>query len=258
VLRNAVGSVQSVLVLGGGSEIGGACALALVEQGARKVVLAARNPDNADVSDNAKRLTAAGADRVETIPFDADDVANHATVVAKAGAALGGDIDVAIVAFGVLGDEGAAADPETAAAIGRTNYLGAVAAMRALANHMTTQGHGAIVYLSSVAGERVRAANPTYGSSKAGADGFARGLADQLINARSGVQVLVVRPGFVTTKMTTGMQKAPLSTTPDVVAAAMLKGLRSGATVVWAPSALRWMFVVLRHLPNAVFRRMPR
>jgi decaprenylphospho-beta-D-erythro-pentofuranosid-2-ulose 2-reductase len=75
--------------------------------------------------------------------------------------------------------------------------------------------------------------------------------------AASGVQVLVVRPGFVTTRMTAGLKRAPMSTTPEVVAQATVAGLASGAHTVWVPGKLRWVFAILRHLPRAVFRRLP-
>jgi decaprenylphospho-beta-D-erythro-pentofuranosid-2-ulose 2-reductase len=101
----------------------------------------------------------------------------------------------------------------------------------------------------------VRAANFVYGATKAGLDGFAQGLGDAL--APSGARVLVVRPGFVHTRMTAGMRPAPFATTPDAVARDVVAGLRAGRSVVWSPGILRWVFVVLRHLPRAVFRRLP-
>ena len=109
--------------------------------------------------------------------------------------------------------------------------------------------------LSSVAGERVRKANFVYGSSKAGLDGFAQGLGDALVG--SGASVLVVRPGFVFTRMTEGMKAAPLATTADAVAAATVKALHSGRRTVWVPGTLRPVFSAFRHLPGPVWRRLP-
>jgi decaprenylphospho-beta-D-erythro-pentofuranosid-2-ulose 2-reductase len=109
--------------------------------------------------------------------------------------------------------------------------------------------------MSSVAGERVRKVNPVYGGTKAGLDGFAQGLGDSL--AGTGVHVLVVRPGFVHSAMTTGMKPAPFATTPDQVAAATVAGLRAGRRTVWAPGILRYVFMVLRHLPGPIWRRLP-
>jgi decaprenylphospho-beta-D-erythro-pentofuranosid-2-ulose 2-reductase len=109
--------------------------------------------------------------------------------------------------------------------------------------------------MSSVAGERARKSNYVYGASKAGIDAFAQGLGDRL--AGTGVNVMVVRPGFVHTKMTAGMDQAPLSTTPDAVAAEIVKGLARGSHTVWAPPPLRLVMSVLRHVPRPIFRRLP-
>jgi len=139
--------------------------------------------------------------------------------------------------------------------VATTNYVGAVAAGLASARRLREQGHGALVALSSVAGVRVRRANFIYGSSKAGMDGFFQGLADSL--AGTGVRVLIVRPGFVRTRMTAGMEAAPMATTAEAVAAATVKGLQVGRSVVWVPAQLRWVFAAFRLLPQAVWRRIP-
>jgi decaprenylphospho-beta-D-erythro-pentofuranosid-2-ulose 2-reductase len=120
---------------------------------------------------------------------------------------------------------------------------------------MRRQGHGRIVVLSSVAGERVRPANMVYGATKAGLDGFALALGDSLVS--SGVSVLVVRPGFVRSAMTQGMEAAPFATTPDAVAEATARALQSGRRIVWVPGVLRYVFMVLRHLPAPLWRRLP-
>jgi decaprenylphospho-beta-D-erythro-pentofuranosid-2-ulose 2-reductase len=125
----------------------------------------------------------------------------------------------------------------------------------AVARLLRAQGHGTLVVLSSVAGERVRRANFIYGSSKAGTDAFALGLGDALRG--SGARVLTVRPGFVRTKMTEGLPAAPLSTTADAVAEATVRALASGRELIWVPAQLRLVFVVFRHLPRVLWRRLP-
>ena len=252
-MRDALGDPQSVLVLGGTSEIGVATARALAARRARTVVLAARDPSRCSAAADAIR--AAGADRVETVEFDARDTASHPAFVDDVFARFG-DIDLAIVAFGVLGDaDVAASDAPTAVEIIETNFTGAASVMTPLARRMADQGHGTIVLLSSVAGERVRKSNYVYGASKAGIDGFAQGLGDSL--AGSGVRVMIVRPGFVKTKMTEGLDPVPLSTTADAVADAIVRGLARGSDVVWVPAPLRGVMSALRHVPRAVFRRLP-
>ena len=168
-----------------------------------------------------------------------------------------GDIDLALVAFGVLGEED---DPVSVAQV---NYVGAASAMSALAARMSEQGHGTIVVLSSVAAIRPRKFNPVYGATKAALDAFARGLADALHG--SGVHVLLVRPGFVTGRMTAGMQPAPLATTPDAVGAAVAGALRRdgsvftpGRSVVWVPGSVAVLSAAFRVIPRPLWRRIAR
>lgn len=247
-MRDAVGNIASILVLGGGSEIAVETIKALTKRRLRRVVLAVRSPDKvADVVDD---LRSRGLE-VAAIPFDGADIASHDRVIASA--FDDGDFDVVLSAFGQLGDQDELDDDPTAAGeLAVVNYAGQVSALTAVAKQLKIQGHGTIVVLSSVAGERVRKDNATYGSTKAGLDGFAQGLGDRLRG--TGVGVMIVRPGFVHTRMTEGMDPAPLSTTPDAVAADIVSGLDRGATVIWSPAALRYLFSVLRHLPRPLWR----
>jgi decaprenylphospho-beta-D-erythro-pentofuranosid-2-ulose 2-reductase len=146
-------------------------------------------------------------------------------------------------------------DSDQAVEMAAVNFTGAASVMLPLAERMKAQGQGTIVVLSSVAGERVRKSNFAYGASKAGIDGFAQGLGDSLDG--TGVHVMVVRPGFVHTKMTAGMDAAPLSTTPEAVAQEIVKGLARGAHTVWTPPPLRILMSVLRHVPRPIFRKLP-
>jgi decaprenylphospho-beta-D-erythro-pentofuranosid-2-ulose 2-reductase len=251
-MRDALGDVQSVLVLGGTSEIGLAIASALARPRRAGVVLAGRNLDQLELA--ARALQENGAGDVSTLEFDADDTDRHEGVVDKAVGMLR-DLDVVVLAFGLLGEQSAdEAGGSGAVRVARTNYLSAVSAGLTVARRLREQGHGTLVVLSSVAGERVRRSNFIYGSSKSGLDGFAQGLGDAL--AGSGASVLIVRPGFVRTKMTTGMAVPPLATTADDVGTAVARALRQGRDIIWVPPALRWVMIVLRHLPRAAFRRL--
>ncbi len=250
-MKNALGAVQSALVLGAGSDIAQATLRRLVPRGCRTVVLAARRPD--ELGPEVVALAAIGATDVRTVTFDALDTASHAGIIEECFA--GNDIDLVVLAFGVLGDQQMFDhDPEAAAELSRANYVGAVSSGLAVASCMRRQGHGTIVVLSSVAGERVRKANFVYGASKAALDAFAQGLGDSL--AGSGVDVLIVRPGFVHTKMTAGMEAAPFATTPDAVADAIVDALASGKAIVWIPPVLRVVMAVFRHLPRPLWRRV--
>jgi decaprenylphospho-beta-D-erythro-pentofuranosid-2-ulose 2-reductase len=248
---DAVGNPQSILLLGGTSEIGLAVVEAFASDRPLRVVLAARPSDRLDAA--RARLEARGC-AVETLPFDAEALDTHADVVRKA--FTSGDIDVAVVAFGLLGDnEQAWTDVSYATRLAQVNYTAAVTVGVALAERMREQGHGSIVAYSSVAAERARRSNFVYGSTKAGLDAFYSGLTEAL--RPHGVTVTVVRPGFVHTRMTEGMRPTPLATTPEAVAAMTVDAVRKRRELIWTPAAWRLVMSALRHLPRAVFRRLP-
>jgi NAD(P)-dependent dehydrogenase (short-subunit alcohol dehydrogenase family) len=243
---------ETVLVLGGRSEIGLAVAQRLAT--GATVVLAARRCNDLDAEEKA--LLAAGASAVDRVEFDADDLASHRAVLLDV-VRRHHRLDVVVVAFGILGDQRRAErDPDHAVQIVHTDYVAHVAVLSQLAAILRTQGHGTLVVYSSVAGVRVRRANYVYGSAKAGLDGFASGLADALHS--SGVRLLLVRPGFVIGRMTEGMKPAPFSSTPEQVADATVAAIRAGRGEVWVPGVLRPLFALLRHLPRALWRHMPR
>ncbi|SEO70633.1 decaprenylphospho-beta-D-erythro-pentofuranosid-2-ulose 2-reductase [Trujillonella endophytica] len=248
---DALGSVGSLLLVGGTSDIAVATARRYLQERPLRVVVAARDSDRRSAV--VEELRTAGG-TVEVVDFDADDPASPARMVAAATA--GGDVDVALVAFGQLGDQSQLArDADAVAALAQVNYVAPVVVGTVLAERMRRQGHGTIVALSSVAGERARASNFVYGSTKAGMDAFFSGLADSLVG--SGASVLVVRPGFVRSKMTEGLPPAPLATTPEAVAEAIVTGVRKGRHTVWVPGAMRWVMSGLRHAPRAIFRKLP-
>jgi decaprenylphospho-beta-D-erythro-pentofuranosid-2-ulose 2-reductase len=251
-VRDALGEMQSVLVLGGSSDIALATVRKIVARRGARVVLAARKPETCDSA--AAVLRDAGASEVHSVAFDATDFASHERFV-RATFDRFGDFDLVLVAFGVLGDQARAEhDPAAALEIVQTNFTGTVSVTVPVVTRLRAQGHGDLVLLSSVAGERVRRSNFVYGSSKAGIDGYYQGVAASL--ASSGVHVMVVRAGFVHTKMTAGLKAAPLSVTADEVADAVVRGLARGREIVWVPPAMRYVMVLLRHLPVTVFRRL--
>ncbi|MFJ7251638.1 decaprenylphospho-beta-D-erythro-pentofuranosid-2-ulose 2-reductase [Streptomyces sp. NPDC098085] len=276
-MKDAFGAPQSLLVLGGTSEIALATARRLIARRTRTVWLAGRPSPALDTA--AAELRTRGAD-VRTVDFDALDSASHETALGKVFAE--GDIDVVLLAFGIAGDQGRdEEEPLSAVRVAQTNYTGAVSAGLVCAGALQAQGHGSLVVLSSVAGERVRRADFIYGSSKAGLDAFAQGLGDALQG--TGVQVMVVRPGVVRPRnprpetaagaaagtprakarlsaarfAAAPLEAPPLTTTPDEVAAAVVTGLRRGSETVWVPGSLRVVMSALRHVPRPLFRRLP-
>ena len=250
-MMNALGAPQSLALLGGTSEIGLAIAELLAKGRCDRIVLAGRDPAGLDAA--AERLTTGGASRVRIVAFEASEPQWHDRVVSELFA--DGDIDVVVLAFGVLGDQTAMAeDPDQAVCLAEVNYVTTVSLGLRVAAAFRRQGHGAIVFLSSVAAERGRSSNFVYGSTKAGLDTFAQGLGDSLQG--TGVRVIVVRPGFVRTRMTAGLAEAPFATTPEAVAGAVAKALSTGQETVWVPGVLRVVMSGVRHLPRPVFRRL--
>ena len=252
-MNDVTGMPQSAVVLGGSSDIARSLLRALALRRLGRVLLAGRDP--ASLAESAGELRALGVDEVETVAFDITDVARLDEFAAEAARRLS-CIDLVVVATGVLGS--ADLDDLDASAVSSsltTNCTGPAAATFAFARVLREQGCGRIVVLSSVAGYRVRRANFVYGAAKAGLDGFALGLADALEG--TGVSIMVVRPGFVHTKMTEGRVPAPFSVDAPEVARAIVRGLETGAAVVWVPGLLRPLFGALRLLPGSLWRRIP-
>lgn len=253
-MNNAFGQPQNIVVLGGTSDIGLAIVRSLLSASTNTVVLACRNVDSGETAAAGIRQLAPTV-TVEVVRFSGADTDSHGLLMADL-AKRHGDLDVVVLAFGQLGDnELVSSDHVAAAQLATVNFSGAVSASIATTQQLRSQGHGALVILSSVAGERVRKGNLVYGATKAGLDGFAQALGDSLVG--TGVQVLIVRPGFVHSAMTAGLKPAPFATTPDKVADVTVAGLRSGKRIVWAPGILRFVFMTLRHMPSAVWRRLP-
>jgi decaprenylphospho-beta-D-erythro-pentofuranosid-2-ulose 2-reductase len=247
---NAVGAPQSLLLLGGTSDIALAIARRYGHAGLR-IVLAARPSERRSAA--ATELKGLGCDVTE-VDLDARDHESHAATIELAFA--GGDIDIAVIAFGLLGEaEQAWQDPDLALELAEVNYTAPVHFGVLLAQRMRAQAHGWIVALSSVAGERVRRSNFVYGSTKAGFDGFFLGLGEAL--REYGVHVLVVRPGFVKSKMTSGLEEAPLAVTPEQVADAVAEGINAKRELVWVPGTMRVVMSGLRHVPRPLFRKLP-
>jgi decaprenylphospho-beta-D-erythro-pentofuranosid-2-ulose 2-reductase len=251
-VMDALGEPQSVLVLGGSSEIALATVRALPRARLRRVVLAGRPSPVLDGAVAA--LAEAGIPGVEAVAFDARDTAGHDAVINSVFDA--GDVDIVLLAFGVLGDQAEAeANPDEAVEMATINYTGAVSAGLRVASRLRRQGHGALVVLSSVAGDRARRSNFIYGSTKAGLDAFAQGLGDAMHG--SGARVLVVRPGFVRTRMTQGLPEVPLTIDPTEVASIIVTALRKGRETVYAPGPLRLVMTGLKAVPRPLFRKLP-
>jgi decaprenylphospho-beta-D-erythro-pentofuranosid-2-ulose 2-reductase len=252
-MLDAVGNPQTILLLGGTSEIGLAICERYLRTASARIVLAAM-PDDPGRDDAVAQMKAAGGREVELIDFEATDTGSHPKMIEEAFA--GGDVDVAIVAFGLLGDaEELWQNQRKAVQIAEVNYTAAVSVGVLLGEKMRAQGFGQIIAMSTVAGERVRRSNFVYGSTKAGLDGFYLGLGEAL--REYGVRVLVIRPGQVRTRMSAHIKEAPLTVDKEDVAELAFTAAAKGKELVWAPPAFRYVMVVLRHIPRSIFRKLP-
>ena len=252
-MNDVTGMPQTVVVLGGGSDLSRAILRALAGRRLSSVLLAGRTGHSLQVA--AEELRGLSVPKVETEELDVTETSALEDFADSTAQRLGG-IDLVLIAAGELDmADLATLDASRVASLTSTNFTGPAAAMTAFARVLRSQGHGRIIVLSSVAGYRVRAANFVYGAAKAGLDGFALGLGDAL--AGSGVSVMVVRPGFVRTKMTAGRKATPLAIDASEVADAVVRGLEKGAEIVWAPPVLRYVFGILRLVPRSLWRRMP-
>ena len=252
---DGLGNVQSVILIGGTSEIGIAT---LREMGKRKrlqrIVLCGRQSENLQRTAEILTVDFANA-KIELVPMDLLNSGTLSLVVEEIFDA--GRIDVVVLAAGVLPDASRAMDDaEYAVESAKVNFLGPLEIGTTALDRFKKQGHGTLVVISSVAAERPRKDNYVYGSAKAGIDAWANGAADAIAGAA--VRVLVVRPGMVRTRMSAGIPEAPLTSNPEDVAKVVIRRLSRGPVTVWVPGKLRWLMFVLRHLPRPIFRKISR
>lgn len=250
---NAVGNPQTLLLLGGTSEIGLAICEEYLKKAPLRVILAAL-PNDPGRDAAVAQMKAAGATQVDLIDFDALDTEGHPKMIDEAFSA--GDVDVAIVAFALDGDaEELWQNQRKAVLVANVNYTASVSVGVLLGEKMKAQGFGRIIAMSSVAGERVKRANFVYGSTKAGLDGFYLGLGEAL--APFGPKVTVVRPGMVRTKFSAHVKEAPLTVNKEIVAELAVAASDKGKEIVWTPGPWRFVMMALRHVPRAIFRKLP-
>lgn len=252
-MLNAVGQAQNILLIGGTSEIGLAIVSELTSRGGAPTVTLAARQDSPRIDAAVATLQRAGASEIRLVDFDALDFESHPAVIDAAFEA--GDVDVAVVAFGTLGDqEELWQDQAKAVDSAQVNYTAFVSVGVLLGQAMKRQGHGTIIAMSSVAGTKVRRSNFVYGSAKAGMDGFYLQLGEAL--RKDGVQVTVVRPGQVRTKMTAGLMEAPLTVNKEDVAQAAVDAALKGERFVFVHKLFWPISTALQLIPAPIMRRL--
>jgi decaprenylphospho-beta-D-erythro-pentofuranosid-2-ulose 2-reductase len=251
-VENNFGQPQSVVVLGGSSDIARALTKRLCAARAHTVVLCGR--DQRLLDESAEEAKDYGASTTDTVIFDAEDVTNAARVVTEA-FEKAGDVDLVVVAVGLLGDQFAQENDAAAAArVALVNFAWPVAALAEVRRRLVAQGHGRILVMSSAAAIRIRRNAYLYGGAKAGLDRLCDGLADSLDG--TGVTLQLLRPGVVRTRMAKDQAGVPFTTGPEEVAGYVMRGLATNDRVIWSPPVLRYAFAVLRHLPRPIWRKV--
>ncbi|WP_251106356.1 SDR family oxidoreductase [Alloacidobacterium dinghuense] len=240
-----------VLVLGATSAIANGVMRPLAEQGAR-FYLVARSPEKLKAV--ASDLETRGASAIFTCVMDLDDTASHEAMLAEAAEKLD-TIDLALLAHGVLGDqERAQTDYATAEAILRTNFLSAVSLITWLANYFEATHQGTLAVISSVAGDRGRKSNYVYGTSKGALNIFLDGVRNRI--DRSGVHVLTIKPGFVSTPMTAHLPQTGLFAHPAAVGRWILKAIEKRKDVAYVPPIWAVIMLIIRSIPNSIFKKL--
>jgi len=252
-MENAFGQPQNVVVLGGSSDIARAIVRRLTAQRARTVVLAGRDQGLLDAA--AAEARGNGATTTATVIFDALEPLGAGATVAACAEAVGAPVDLVIMAVGLLADQARdETDPEAAARVAIVNYAWPVAALTAARNLVVSQGTGRILVISSLGAVRVRRSAYLYGSAKAGLDRMSEAMAESLVGTGASLQIL--RPGFVKTKMTAGLEEQRFALSADEVADEAVKGLAGNKLVITAPRSMRPVFGVLRALPGPLWRKV--
>lgn len=241
--------MPKVLILGATSDIAIALAHKFGSSGT-DLQLAARDVQSLQTlkSDLEIRYNIA----VKTYAFDATQFDSHADFYASLEVAP----DIAICVFGYLGNQsGASKDWQESKRIIDTNYTGAVSILNIIANDFEQRRHGVIIGISSVAGERGRQSNYLYGSAKAGFSAYLSGLRNRLHS--SNVHVITVKPGFVDTRMTEGLDLPKILTArPAQVAGCVFSAVKKKKNILYVLAIWRLIMFIIKMIPEGIFKKM--
>ena len=243
--------MRKILIIGATSAIAEATARRFAQDGDR-LFLAGRSSERLKML--ADDLKLRGALQSETFTMDANDFAQHATLVSTAHASLGG-LDTVLIAHGTLSDQQACeASFEATFQELQTNALSVISLLTHIANIFESQKHGTIAVISSVAGDRGRPSNYVYGTAKAAVSTFLQGLRGRLFAA--GVNVITIKPGFVDTPMTASFRKGLLWAAPKTVGDGIYRSIEKQREIVYLPWFWRWIMLIIRIVPEPIFKRL--
>ncbi|CAA7603378.1 Short-chain dehydrogenase/reductase SDR [Acididesulfobacillus acetoxydans] len=245
---------QRIVIFGATSAIASACARQWVRRG-DSLFLVGRNENKLESLMANLRVQSSTGQQIEGAIADLNDFEQHEELFARAEHALG-EIDVVLIAHGTLPDQQACENsvPLTMAEM-RTNGLSVIALLTGAANRMEARGRGCLAVITSVAGDRGRASNYVYGAAKGMVILFLQGLRNRL--AKRGVTVITIKPGFVDTPMTARFEKkGPLWAEPETVAYGIVTAVEKRRDIVYLSGMWRWIMLIIRHIPESIFKRL--
>ncbi|WP_018085590.1 SDR family oxidoreductase [Desulfurispora thermophila] len=245
---------QRIVILGATSAIAAACARLWVARG-NSLFLVGRNANKLESLLADLRVRGSPEQQIAGMAADLNDFHRHEEIFVRAEQALGG-LDVVLIAHGTLSEQRACEQSVdlTMQEI-RTNALSVISLLTIAANKMEAQGSGTLAVISSVAGDRGRQSNYVYGAAKGMVTLFMQGLRNRL--ARRGVAVVTIKPGFVDTPMTAHIEKkGALWASPETIARGIVDAVEKGRDVVYLPRIWRLIMLVIRHIPEGIFKRM--
>ncbi|CAN5565278.1 SDR family oxidoreductase [soil metagenome] len=237
---------KTILILGASSDIAQAVAHEFAKNGF-DIILAARN--TREMEPVSSDIEIRHQVKVHIAAFDAEDFASHSVFYAN----LPATPDVVLYSVGFLGEQKKAeTDWAEAERVINTNYVGGVSILSIAANDFESRGSGTIIGISSVAGERGRQSLYIYGSAKAGFTAFLGGLRHRL--AKSNVNVITVKPGFVDTKMTANLDLPKMLTArPENLAKAIFKAYQKQKHTIYYLPVFKWIMLIIRNIPESIF-----
>jgi short-subunit dehydrogenase len=243
---------MKIAILGATKGMGRSLARSIAERGDTICLL---GRDTVDLERSANDLSVRGAlGRVACVRCDLEEPGTFAAAMDTARESLGG-LDAVIVTAGVFATQDELeADPELAERLLRIDFTNTVLFCEAAKKVLLSEGGGTLCAFSSVAGERGRKPVILYGAAKAGLTHYLEGLDHK--HRANGLRVVTVKPGFVKTSMTAGLEPPPFAGEPEAVARRVLKAIDRGTPVVYAPAIWRLVMAVIRALPRAIMRRI--
>lgn len=243
--------MKNILILGATSAIARETARLWAASG-DGLFLVGRNEEQLEL--DLRDLKVRGASQVEYAVSDLANQSQHAALLEQIFQSYP-SIDVVLIAYGFLGDQKIAEDNfDAAEKILSVNFVSVCSLLNALVPYFKKQKRGSIAVISSVAGDRGRKSNYIYGSAKGALSIYLQGLRNQLYS--EGISVLTIKPGFVDTPMTKDFEKGPLFVKPEVIARGIIKAVEKRRNVVYLPWFWRWIMLVIKSIPECLFKRL--